>query len=186
MMNLLSSKKIMLVISIVLIAAVSILLYQHVFKEKTLSKKPLSVHATVLYAPQTLSELKSDASLIVFGEVVSQHEPSTFAVASYMEIKDTLKGKPYDFIRVYQVGQMNEETVMEKGKKYLLFLNDQENGVEGSFHIVGANHGLFYVDKKGNLYAEHELMQKELEDTFQTSVSYNKKKKSAFEQWLAE
>lgn len=180
------SKKTIFIISLIIFVAAAFFIFQFVLNEKTLPKKPLSVHATVLNAPKSLAELKSGASLIVSGEVVSQREPSTFAVASEVKVNQTHKGNKYDSLTVFQLGQINEETIMEEGKTYLLFLNSQEDGVEENFHIVGDQHGLFYTDKKGNLHAEHQLMQEEMNLAFHNSVSYHKKNKSKFELWLEE
>jgi len=129
--------------------------------------------------------MKDSAYVIAVGEVVSQHEPSRVAVGSVIQINKVYKGNPQEEIIVTQVGQINEETVLEQGKTYLLFLGDQE--VENTYYVKGGEQGIILIDNEV-LKPQDYIMKEDLNKRFNEEVTFNinAKSTSEFEKWLSE
>ncbi|KOP66782.1 hypothetical protein AMS62_17225 [Bacillus sp. FJAT-18019] len=148
-------------------------------------KKPLSVHASYSDFNVDLEAMKDSAYVIAVGKVVSQHEPSRVAVGSVIQINKVYKGNPQEEIIVTQVGQVNEETVLEPNKTYLLFLGDQE--VENTYYVKGGEQGIFLIDNE-ILKPQDYIMKEDLKKRFNEEVTFNinAKSTSEFEKWLSE
>lgn len=148
-------------------------------------KKPLSVEGSLVDYTYDINDMRDQSDMIAVGKVVSQQNSSRVSVGSVVQISKIFKGKPLDEIVVIQLGQVNEETVIEPGKSYLFFLGDQ--GVENKYFPKGGIQGLFLIDNE-ILIPQDDIMMKELTDSFGEEVTFNANAKStsSFERWLTE
>lgn len=148
-------------------------------------KKPLSVDGLVIDFNADIEAMRDQSYVIAAGKVVSQHETSRVAVRSVVQLNKVYKGNPLDEINVTQLGQINEETVLEQSKTYLLFLGDQ--GVENTYFVKGGEQGIFLIDNEILKPQEH-VMREDLKRKFNDEVVFNMNAKSSseFEKWLTE
>lgn len=92
----------------------------------------------------TLKEMKDKAKQIVSGVVLEQKQFSQMSVVSTVKVTDTIRGKDFDSIEIYQLGRIGDEEVLSEGTDYILFLGIQGgNPDENEFYIVGGIQGIF-------------------------------------------
>lgn len=91
---------------------------------------PMSVEATYADYSTSLKEMKKASDAIVIAKPTSYNQLKV-GVVSTVSVLKTLKGKKFDEILIYQIGQVKEDNtiltgdVLELNKEYVLFLGEQ-------------------------------------------------------------
>ncbi len=124
---------------------------------------------------KNIKEMKQTTSYIIYGKVKKVTESSSVAVKTTVDILETYKGNlDSKTIEIKQIGKVGEAEVLEEGKSYILFLN--ENGDdEATFFIRAGIEGVFEVDLENKkIFPIFEKWNDELATTFNTKQQSNK------------
>ncbi|TYQ14574.1 UNVERIFIED_CONTAM: hypothetical protein Cloal_0920 [Acetivibrio alkalicellulosi] len=128
--------------------------------------RPIAIDALYADFSDSLEEMKKSSDSIIIGKPTSHNQPK-LGVVSTVSVLNTLKGKEFDEILIYQFGQVNEDgtvlhgDVLELNKEYVLFLGKQEDDKDNTFHVKAGLQGAF-ANENGNLINKDEIMKEEI------------------------
>ena len=142
---------------------------------------PMSVEATYADYSTSLKEMKKASDAIVIAKPTSYNQLKV-GVVSTVSVLKTLKGKKFDEILIYQIGQVKEDNtiltgdVLELNKEYVLFLGEQTGAEDNAFYVKAGIQGAF-LNENGKLTNKDTTMQDDVKKIL-------KDKKSEYESLL--
>jgi hypothetical protein len=142
---------------------------------------PMSVEATYADYSTSLKEMKKASDAIVIAKPTS-YKQLKVGVVSTVSVLKTLKGKKFDEILIYQIGQVKEDNtiltgdVLELNKEYVLFLGEQTGAEDNAFYVKAGIQGAF-LNENGKLTNKDTTMQDDVKRIL-------KDKKSEYESLL--
>lgn len=123
--------------------------------------KNIKVQADYADYSGSLEDMKNKAVIVVEATVAGQMQYSDMSVLSTLDIEKSFKGKKFDKVRLFQLGNIGDANVLNVGQKYILFLGKQTDGEEDTFFVTGGEQGI--VNITGNIInAKDPVMRKEL------------------------
>jgi hypothetical protein len=129
---------------------------------------PVFVDATYADYFPSLKEMKKASDTIVIAKPKSYNQGKV-GVVSNVSVLKTLKGKEFDEILIYQIGQVSEDNkiltgdVLELDKEYVLFLGEQTSAEDNVFYVKGGIQGAFLNDN-GKLINKDRTMQEDIKN----------------------
>lgn len=133
------------------------------------------VEATYNDGSASISEMKKNADQIVIGKVISQKQFSSVSVVSTVAVSKTSKGRHFDTIDVYQLGNLGGSDILNTDNEYILFLGYQGASHENKFYIKGGIQGSF-LNANGKLSNSDSMIVQDL-----AKIKADKNKDSEFE-----
>ena len=132
------------------------------------------VHLSASYSDgsETISEMMDKAHQIISGSVLEQKQFSDFSVLSTVKVNDTIRGKKFEEIEIYQLGQIGDEELLSKDNEYILFLGLQGKEDENKFYIIGGTQGIFLKDDN-SIQAYDIVMKNDLAKKFKENKDKN-------------
>ena len=125
--------------------------------------------------------MKKESDAIVIAKPIS-YDQGELGVVSKVSVLKTLKGKKFDEIYIYQVGNIDENNtilygdVLELNKEYVLFLGKQSEGKDNEFYVKAGKQGAF-LNENGKVKNKDKTMQDDIKNI-------HKDKKSEYESLL--
>lgn len=136
---------------------------------------PMSVQASYADYSPSLKEMKKASDAIIIAKPISYNQRKLGVVSTVSVIK-TLKGKKFDKILLYQLGQVNEDNtifsgdVLELNKEYVLFLGEQTSTEDNAFYVKGGIQGAF-LNENGKLTNKDKTMQEDIKNIIKSNKS---------------
>jgi hypothetical protein len=105
---------------------------------------------TVVDYAESLTEMATNADLIVVAKVTDQQQFSYVSVASTAQPLRVLKGSAPSSLTIFQLGSLTDRSdgLLQTGTTYFLFLGKQSDASPNTFYVKGEHQGIF--EKRGN------------------------------------